>query len=96
MGSVWRARDLSLDGRIVAMKRIRIIDEADRRMLERFEQERRSIAGLNHANVVTVLDAGNDDHGPYLVMECVEGETLDALLKRESLEEDRGARRGRA
>ena len=89
MGSVWRAKDLSLDGRVVAMKRIRLLDEADRLMLERFEQERRAISELNHANVVTVHDAGQDDLGPYLVMEYVEGEPLDRLLKRDTLSEER-------
>jgi hypothetical protein len=71
------------------MKRIKLVDEADRHMLRRFEQERRTITGLNHANVVTVFDAGEDSFGPYFVMEYVEGEPLDVLLKREQLSEDR-------
>jgi formylglycine-generating enzyme required for sulfatase activity len=91
MGTVWRAKDLALDGRIVAMKRIRLFDEADRQMAQRFAQERQTIAGLNHSNVVTVYDAGDDQYGPYLVMEFVEGEPLDKLIKREALPESRAA-----
>ncbi|MDB4559468.1 serine/threonine-protein kinase, partial [Planctomycetota bacterium] len=78
----------NVDGRVVAMKRIRTFDAADRVMLQRFEQERGTIAGLNHANVVTVYDAGEDGLGPYLVMEFVEGAPLDELLRDDPPGED--------
>jgi hypothetical protein len=48
---------------------------------ERFRREAQAAAGLAHANVVTVYDAAEEEGRPFLVMELVEGRTLDALLK---------------
>lgn len=71
MGQVFRATDTRL-GRAVAIK------ICNREFMGRFEQERRSIAAINHPHVCTLHDAGPN----YLVMELVEGETLAARLKR--------------
>ena len=51
--------------------------------LERFRREARSAAGLSHPHVVTVIDAGEDDGHPYIVLEYVEGETLKDRIRRE-------------
>jgi serine/threonine protein kinase len=74
MGQVFRATDSRLSRRVA----IKICREA---FIDRFEQESRSIAALNHPNVCTLYDVGRN----YLVMELVEGETLAARLKRGKL-----------
>lgn len=74
MGQVFRATDTRLK-RAVAIK----ICKAE--FIDRFEQEARSIASINHPNVCTLHDVGPN----YLVMELVEGETLAARLKRGKL-----------
>ena len=74
MGKVFRATDTRLNRR-VAIKTCR------ESFSDRFEQEARSIAAINHPNVCTLHDVGPN----YLVMEFVEGETLAARLKRGKL-----------
>src|SRR5262249_16822797 len=69
MGEVYKARDTRLD-RIVAIK------VSKERFSERFDQEARSIAALNHPHICTLHDVGPD----YLVMEYVEGQTLRGPL----------------
>src|SRR5580704_916097 len=70
MDEVYRARDPRLD-RDVAIK------FANERFTDRFEQEARSIAALNHPNICTLYDVGPN----YLVTELVEGETLREWLQ---------------
>jgi serine/threonine protein kinase len=65
MGEVWKARDTRL-GRFVAIKKVR------ERHSERFKQEARSIAALNHPNICQIYDVGDD----YLVLEYVDGKPL--------------------
>src|SRR5207302_2367037 len=50
--------------------------------LERFRREARAVAQLNHAHIVTVIDAGEDEGTPYIVFEYVEGETLKERIRR--------------
>ena len=69
MGEVWKARDTRL-GRIVAIKRVR------EQHSERFKQEARSIAALNHPNICQIHDIGDD----YLVLEYIEGKPLSNPL----------------
>ena len=69
MGEVWKARDTRL-GRIVAIKKVKEPHS------ERFKQEARSIAALNHANICQIFDIGPD----YLVLEYVEGKPLSSPL----------------
>jgi len=71
MGVVFRARHLDLD-RIVAVKRI-LPESASSDMVERFLREKKTIAKLNHQNILTVHDSGEDAEGPWLAMEYVEG-----------------------
>src|SRR5437867_10450451 len=69
MGEVYRARDTRLD-RTVAIK------VAAEKFSDRFELEARSIAALNHSNICTLYDVGPN----FLVMEYLEGETLDTRI----------------
>jgi serine/threonine protein kinase len=81
MGEVYRARDGKL-GRDVALKVLPAAYASDLERLKRFEQEARSIAALDHPNVLTVHDAGVEGGAPYMVTELLEGETLRAVLER--------------
>src|SRR5579872_3285077 len=79
MGEVYRARDTRL-GREVAIKVLpeALADDADR--LRRFEQEARSIAALNHPNILGIHDVGVHCGAPFLVGELLEGQTLREKL----------------
>lgn len=79
MGEVYRARDTRLD-RTVAIKILpsHLADRAELR--ERFEREARTVAGLNHPHICTLFDIGQQDGTDFLVMECLEGETLAQWL----------------
>jgi eukaryotic-like serine/threonine-protein kinase len=80
MGEVYRGRDTRLD-RIVAIKVLPASFSADADRLRRFEQEARSVAALNHPNILAVHDIGTYESAPYMVCELLEGETLrDRLL----------------
>ncbi|HET9957781.1 MAG TPA: protein kinase, partial [Polyangiaceae bacterium] len=80
-GSVWTALDLEL-GRRVAIKLLRsdALENAPAR--ERFESEARTIALLRSPHVVQVYDAGVDEGEPFIVMELLHGESLEARLSR--------------
>src|ERR1700690_3679282 len=80
MGEVYRARDTRL-GREVAIKVLpeTLANDADR--LRRLEQEARTIAALNHPNILGIHDVGTHDGAPFLVSECLEGQTLREKLK---------------
>src|SRR5213593_1867948 len=75
MGEVFRARDTRLN-RDVAIKVLPkdFVSDADR--LRRFEQEAKTLAALNHPNILTIHDAGIHEGAPYLVSELLEGKTL--------------------
>ena len=82
MGVVYRARDTLL-GRVVAVKVLRPEMVADDARTRRFVQEARAVSGLNHPNIVTLYDIGEDpQRGTYIAMECLEGESLRAALER--------------
>src|SRR5215470_17773681 len=80
MGEVYRARDTRL-GRDVAIKVLpeALANDADR--LRRFEQEARTIATLNHPNILGIHDIGAHDGAPFLVSEFLERQTLREKLK---------------
>jgi tRNA A-37 threonylcarbamoyl transferase component Bud32 len=82
MSTVYRAYDTTLE-RWVAIKSMHRDISTDPDQLERFRREARAVARLNHPHVVTVIDFGEDDGSPYIVLELVEGETLKQLIKRE-------------
>ncbi len=79
MGEVYRARDTRLE-RIVAIKVLPASFSADPDRLRRFEQEARSVAALNHPNILAVHDIGTYNSAPYMVSELLEGETLRERL----------------
>ncbi|MGC1448402.1 MAG: protein kinase [Candidatus Sulfotelmatobacter sp.] len=80
MGEVYRARDSRLD-RIVAIKVLPSSFSSDADRLRRFEQEARSVAALNHPNILAVHDVGTFEGTPYLVCELLEGETLRERMR---------------
>src|SRR5262245_21157854 len=83
MGSVYRARDTRLD-RTVALKVLSDQIARDDDFRQRFEREARTISKLAHPNICTLFDVGEHDGSPFIVMECLEGETLAARLDRTS------------
>ena len=74
MGEVYQARDTRLD-RTVAIK----ICKA--RFTERFEREARAISSLNHPHICALYDIGHEESVEFLVMEYLEGESLEARLR---------------
>ena len=76
MGVVYRGMDNSV-GREVAIK---TLTEATEELRQRFQLEARS-GVLNHPNIVTVYDFGEQDGNPYIVMEFVQGDSLENLLR---------------
>jgi eukaryotic-like serine/threonine-protein kinase len=84
MGEVYRARDTRLE-RTVAIKILPGQLSADPARKQRFEREAKAISTLNHPNICVLYDVGNQDGIEYLVMECIEGETLAKRLERGAL-----------
>jgi eukaryotic-like serine/threonine-protein kinase len=81
MGEVYRARDTRLN-RTVAIKILPAHLSSDPVRKQRFEREAKAISSLNHPHICVLHDVGQQDGIDYLVMECVEGETLaNRLLK---------------
>ena len=82
MAQVFKAEDVQ-SRHVVAIKILRFQYEEDPDALERFHQEDRSLQSLSHPNVVTILDQGHQDHLHYLVMELVDGVSLQQLIREE-------------
>src|SRR5271157_2717861 len=80
MGEVYRARDARLD-RIVAIKVLPKSYSADVERLQRFIQEARSAAALNHPNILSIFDIGEEGGSPYIVSELLEGQTLRERIR---------------
>jgi eukaryotic-like serine/threonine-protein kinase len=81
MGEVYRARDTRLD-RTVAIKILPAHLSNDPVRKQRFEREAKTISSLNHPHICVLYDVGHQDGTDYLVMECVEGETLAKRLEK--------------
>ena len=84
MGTVYRARDPILD-RVVAIKTITILSVTPKEEHEyrvRFFQEAQAAGKLSHPNLVTIHDVAEEEstQAPYIVMEYIEGRTLESLL----------------
>src|SRR6267143_1934577 len=75
MGEVYCAHDARLD-RTVAIKILPVSYSADRDRLQRLAQEARAAAALNHPNILSIFDIGDNRGAPYVASELLEGETL--------------------
>ena len=84
MGEVYRARDTRLD-RTIAIKVLPSHLSSSPELKERFQREARAISSLNHPNICTLHDIGQQDGVDFLVMEYLEGETLQQRLLRGAL-----------
>jgi len=93
MGEVYRARDTRLE-RSVAIKILPAHLSCDPIRKQRFEREARTISSLNHPHICVLYDVGQQDGMDYLVMECVEGETLAKRLEKGLLPLDHVLRYG--
>jgi len=80
-GVVYRARDPIIN-RLVALKTITTGLAEFPDLLQRFYQEAQSAGGLQHPNIVTIYDMGDEQGVPYIAMELLEGESLDQLIGR--------------
>jgi serine/threonine protein kinase len=91
MGEVYRARDFRLD-RTVAIKVLpsHLAQRPDLR--ERLEREARAVSSLNHPHICTLFDIGRHEGVDFLVMEHLEGETLEARLEKGPLPLDQALR----
>src|SRR6266850_2208715 len=93
MGEVYRARDTRLD-RTVAIKILPAQFSSDPVRKQRFEREAKTISSLNHPHICILHDIGHQDGTDYLVMECVEGETLAKRLEKGPLPLDQALQYG--
>src|SRR5262245_8417009 len=84
MGEVYKARDTRLD-RIVAIKILPDALTGDPQFRERFAREARAISQLDHPHICTLHDVGEQNGTSFLVMQYLEGETLEARLKKGAL-----------
>jgi serine/threonine protein kinase len=87
MGEVYRARDMRLD-RSVAIKVLSAEIASDPEYRERLVREARLVSSLNHPNICILYDIGRQEDLDYLVMEYLEGETLQSRLHRGPLPSD--------
>jgi eukaryotic-like serine/threonine-protein kinase len=81
MGEVYRARDTRLE-RSVAIKILPAHLSADPARKLRFEREAKTVSALNHPNICSLFDVGSQNGTDFLVMECIEGESLAQRIAR--------------
>src|SRR5437762_6342175 len=81
MGEVYLATDMTA-GRKAALKLLPTRFTSDAERLKRFQQEARALVGLNHPNILTVYEIGEDHSTHYIASELIEGETLRQRLMR--------------
>ena len=81
MGEVYRATDMRLH-RDVALKLLTGVEQEDTRRQQRFLKEARAASALNHPNILSVFDIGNESGTQFIVSELVEGESLRSLMQK--------------
>src|SRR5882724_5161325 len=81
MGDVYLATDITA-GRRAALKLLPARFTGDAERLKRFQQEAHAVVGLNHPNILTVYEIGEDHSTHYIASELIEGETLRQCLRR--------------
>ncbi len=85
LGAVYKALDTQLH-REVAIKRVLSTDKATeeevKEAAEKLIAEAQTLSSLNHPNIITVFDVGQDEEGGFVVMELLKGETLDETIER--------------
>src|ERR1700730_3506101 len=84
MAEVHLARDTRLD-RLVAVKVLFPELSVDANFVARFRREAQAAANLNHPNIVSIYDWGEDDGTYFIVMEYIEGQPLSQLIRNEGV-----------
>ncbi len=88
LGEVYLATDTQLD-RDVALKRVKPPESGSADALHAdLIREARTLSSLQHPHIVTIYDVGQDEQGPFVVMELLKGETLDQVIERGALTVD--------
>ena len=85
MGEVYLATDV-IAGRKAALKLLPMRFTGDAERLKRFQQEARAVVALNHPNILTVYEIGEDHSTHYIASELIEGQTLHQRLARGHLQ----------